>query len=740
MPIFNDFRGVKGSRLEAVVYDTAAEVQKLKQQQTAGANIEILDLAVGEPTSLTYDVDNGISITKQGEVTASDANKYNISVSDEIPLIPGNNINIGTSEDGKHIIISSIGGGGSGVAGVSSFGGQTGDIRIGSGLTMKDKTVSAQIKPTEVVIDTNASQGTLTDNQLATLQASTLNPIVKGNEYYYLDENRSSPESLSYSHIGYEGSKWYTKNITITLSNNSWVLTINTIPEPVSINNKTGNIELGANLSISESNVLSATNTVTTVNGAYGSVTLAEGNNISLSKAGNTITISASGGGGSGTNTGFDNVREIQAADDQTTYNPDTKEYLISSGKADIFYKDGTKTSIPYVQEIGLMAGDNITFTEELIDNTNWRLKINVADYKPTLTLETNSATRYTNHYGRVYYSFNVDSTVANDVANKKYNVIIYDQTSGGGYYYCPLEGDTMTFLGEEVPNNNNSSKPSSIVGWTFKEKENDTTISFWRDSSIIGGGGGSTYSVVEITSSTTTLTDEQYNTLTASPFNKIKLNNTIYDLYEETSAQLIYAANYFNNGYQITITKSTKAVSTGSLSSLIAISAFVKNDLNYNQSNTRFALSAYQGKVLNDRLTALESGGGGGSATLYQHTITYSSDKFNSMEDFSGADVSGSFSISFYSTHGHFEDASAFWAWLIGRGSINVCDGQLWGSMGGGDAFTRIIVLGNTDAEKYIRFESYGGYGQWNPIQYFLKNPDATGLTDTIIDGCRDM
>ena len=532
------------------------------------------------------------------------------------------------------------------------------------------------------------------------------------------------------------------KNININTNTTNNALVIGADIAVTSVNGKTGDVTLTIPTSTSQ-----LVNDAEFITAEYHDNTkqdtLVSGQNIktinnqSILGSGN-ITIS--GGGGSGTDTGFDNVREIQAADDQTTYNPDTKEYLISSGKADIFYKDGTKTTIPYVQEIGLMAGDNITFTEELIDNTNWRLKINVADYKPTLTLETNSATRYTNHYGRVYYSFIVDSTVANDVANKKYNVIIYDQTSGGGYYYCPLEGDTMTFLGEEVPNNNNSSKPSSIVGWTFKEKENDTTISFWRDSSIIGGGGGSTYSVVEITSSTTTLTDEQYNTLTASPFNKIKLNNTIYDLYQETSTQLVYTANYFNNGYQITITKSTKAVSTGSLSSLIAISAFVKNDLNYNQSNTRFALSAYQGKVLNDRLTALESGGGGGSATLYQHTITYSSDKFNDRDDFGGADVSGSFSISFYSTHGHFEDASAFWAWLIGRGSINVCDGQLWGSMGGGDAFTRITVLGNTDAEKYIRFESYGGYGEWNPIQYFLKNPDATGLTDTIIDGCRDM
>ena len=138
--------------------------------------------------------------------------------------------------------------------------------------------------------------------------------------------------------------------------------------------------------------------------------------------------------------------------------------------------------------------------------------------------------------------------------------------------------------------------------------------------------------------------------------------------------------------------------------------------------------------------LTINASGGSGGSGTLYQHTLTYSSGKFNDRDDFGGADLSGQFSISFYSTHGHFENASDFWAWLIGRGSINVCDAQLWGDMGGGTSFSRIIVLGNTDAEKYIQFEAYSGNGEWNPIQYFLKNPDATGLTDTIIDGFRDM
>ena len=59
---------------------------------------------------------------------------------------------------------------------------------------------------------------------------------------------------------------------------------------------------------------------------------------------------------------------------------------------------------------------------------------------------------------------------------------------------------------------------------------------------------------------------------------------------------------------------------------------------------------------------------------------------------------------------------------------------------MGGGESFTRITVLGDTDADKYIQFESYAGYGSWNPLGYFLKNTNATGLTDTIIDGFRDM
>ena len=444
-------------------------------------NITHLDLAVGDPT-VTYSNAGGARLTKQGQIVAAEQ-QYNITVYDEMPILPGENVTIAADSEHKGIVINAT------TSPVTSVNGKTGAV---------------------------------------VLKTSDL-------------ENNSNYVTTSY----HDNSK---QDKLVSGTN---IKTIN------------GNSLLGSgNITIEGGGVES-------VNGKTGAVTLAGGTNVTINESGNTLTINATGGGGGGTDTGFDNVREIQAADDQTTYNPDTKEYVISSGYADIFYKDGTKARIPYVQGIGLMAGDNITFTEEFVDNANWRVKINAtgggsasdgfsnlkgltltpttyqgsespsgkfaftgngvytlkdnssggiqelsfqlpvvpgdgiifdkttdgnceikaADYKPTLTLETHTASQNTSHYGRIYYTFNVDSTVANDVANNKYNVIIYDETSGGGYYYCPLQGDTMTFLGEEVPNGD--SKPSAVVGWSFKAKESDTVISFWRDLLSLSGGGG---------------------------------------------------------------------------------------------------------------------------------------------------------------------------------------------------------------------------------------------------------
>ena len=467
---------------------------------------------------------------------------------------------------------------------------------------------------------------------------------------------------------------------------------------------------------------------VTSLNGKTGAINIVEGSNVTVNTSGNTITISATGGGGGGTV----ELPFIELTPDQSTY-PINKEFtdsdaakLTDSYFSSILLKpSGSDYYIPMLPQAS--QRDNHKYIWQGHDQ-NYTYTINATLQKQ---LDASQAVVWTAKFYTIDQEAWSNSNVKQTTGFYRYDGIVNTNPVVGGTYQY---NDSLTLY--QYTNGCTYTQGQMII-------DRNGVISKVIDPTharvaYIPQSGGSTYSVVEITSSTTTLTSVQYNTLTASPFNKIKLNNEIYDLYKETSAELTYTANYFNNGDQITINKSTRAVTTGSLSSLIAISAFVKNDLNYNQSNNRFALSAYQGKVLNDRLTAVENGG----VTLYQHTLTYNSSKFNSMDDFSGADETGSFSISFYSRHGEFTDAADFWAWLIGRGSIDVSDGQMWGdgSMSAASSFSRIIVIGNTDAEKYIDFRVYSGNGEWNPVGYYLKNPNATGLTDTIIDGFRDM
>lgn len=200
--------------------------------------ITALDLAAGE-AALTYDANNGATVVKQGRISA-DGNTFDVTVEDKLPIVPGDNVTIGATADGKHLKISATGGGGgSGVAGVSSFGGKTGAINVGKNLSMNGNVVNADFQPTPVIIETlnneDASTGTLTDNQLATLQANTANPIVKRNEYYYLNDNQHTSGTLGYTHLGYENGKWYAKSITITISSKAWVKKSSDIPNKTMI-------------------------------------------------------------------------------------------------------------------------------------------------------------------------------------------------------------------------------------------------------------------------------------------------------------------------------------------------------------------------------------------------------------------------------------------------------------------------------------------------------------------------
>ena len=74
---------------------------------------------------------------------------------------------------------------------------------------------------------------------------------------------------------------------------------------------------------------------------------------------------------------------------------------------------------------------------------------------------------------------------------------------------------------------------------------------------------------IITITSASGTLTQEVYDKITSSPFNKIKYLNKIYILQEENSTSYVYTSNYLTNGNRITITKSNRAISSGSLGAI---------------------------------------------------------------------------------------------------------------------------------------------------------------------------
>lgn len=398
-----------------------------------------LDLAYGD-AAVTYNSTDGASLVKQGKIVAA-GTSYDITVDDELPILPGDNVTINATPDGKHLKISAKGG------------------SSGSGLT--------------IVTIGNGTTGTLTTAQLEQLQTGIGAVISSANELYWKMNNQHTAGTISYSHTCFENNKYYFKNITITMSTRAWV---KTTKKHTTIDGVDGALVLGSNLQLTD-NVLSATNTVTTINNKSGNFTL--GSNLTLTDDG---TINATGGGGTGTDTGFSNVRRIEYADSQTNYDPDSGEYLNTSGTSTVYYKDNTSTTVPYVQTLGLVPGNNVTFTEEQVGNS-WKVKVNATggSSRPKITLNTSDAQSYTSHYGRTYYAWpNVGASFIDAVAGGEYDVTIYDQTSGGGYYYCPLTGTNMTWIGEKIPTGDTN--PSELVGWAFKAKESTTVLSFWRD------------------------------------------------------------------------------------------------------------------------------------------------------------------------------------------------------------------------------------------------------------------
>ena len=82
------------------------------------------------------------------------------------------------------------------------------------------------VQPEEVALTpATATQGTLTDEQLLTLQNNKNNWISLNNELYRLNDEQTSSGYLVYSHEGQDSSKLFQlKAITITISTKAWVL------------------------------------------------------------------------------------------------------------------------------------------------------------------------------------------------------------------------------------------------------------------------------------------------------------------------------------------------------------------------------------------------------------------------------------------------------------------------------------------------------------------------------------
>ena len=102
-----------------------------------------------------------------------------------------------------------------------------------------------------------------------------------------------------------------------------------------------------------------------------------------------------------------------------------------------------------------------------------------------------------------------------------------------------------------------------------------------------------------------TTITDTQLATITADDYSGVvKFNTRYYSLQQISDASRVYTTSYLNSSYRITINTSTKAITNSSLSALTSISSYVKDNLTYSTSGSTYALSAYQGYLLNNKIS----------------------------------------------------------------------------------------------------------------------------------------
>lgn len=285
---------------------------------------------------------------------------------------------------------------------------------------------------------------------------------------------------------------------------------------------------------------------------------------------------------------------------------------------------------------------------------------------KPSITLNTSEATASQNDYRRAYYTWTVTEDVATAIAAGEYNVTIYDQNSGGGYFYCPLAGHDMSWVGERLEMG--GTIPSQLTSWSFYQKDG-ATVSFWYDTwdkhptcvSSIGGKFGaitlgdglkiSTDNVLSVKKEYTSITNfvDAYNDEFNFNGKKVTFTSANYD----SGGQYYYWRINFANGYRIegyagggmsitaynpyaSATENIYDTADSSKNTLPQSYEFRdgSSDIGTNCTITSFFAATSSDSSTYTQITAEEfsqwinivfedlKGGSSGGATLYQHNI----------------------------------------------------------------------------------------------------------------------
>lgn len=220
--------------------------------------ITAMDLSYGDQ-NVTYSSTDGIGLNGAGKITYADGTVDNITKDIEVPLIAKDGLKADGSADNKKVEIKidpahsvymatvptansavpvKTGNAWSGIAATPSASASSVVTRDANGRAQfatpaldADAANKAYVDakgPAGTVVEltaaTNATQGTLTTEQLATLQASDNASIMLDHKKYYLEGKGHQEGYLTYTHVGFENNVHILESITITISTRAWVL------------------------------------------------------------------------------------------------------------------------------------------------------------------------------------------------------------------------------------------------------------------------------------------------------------------------------------------------------------------------------------------------------------------------------------------------------------------------------------------------------------------------------------